>query len=433
MQRVLIISYYWPPSGGVGVLRCLKFVKYLHNFGWEPVVYSPFNANYLLRDNTNFKDIPEDVELLKGPIVEPFSAYKFLSGRKKDDPTDPVHVRNKKHFIDNFAIWVRGNFFIPDARCLWIRPSVRYLKKYLKEHPVDAIFTDGPPHTNTLIGMKLSSELGIPWLADFQDPWTQADYYQRYKIMYWANKRHHRLEQKVFQTAGKITIASPSWAKNLEQIGARNVGVIYYGYDEDDFKKRVPVPDPDFTIVHTGQLGFDRNPDVLFHVLKELKNELAGFAAHLKLVFAGNIDFSVKKEIVENGLGENFCDQGFVTRDRALQLNMNARLLLLPLNKSGNADGRIPGKLFENLRTGRPILCLGPSDSDVARIIETCRAGICLSYYDRDQIKKFLTTQYEQFLAGKNYSKPCNIAHFSNEEQTRVLSQYLNQLVGSHA
>ncbi|NLU39155.1 MAG: glycosyltransferase family 4 protein [Bacteroidales bacterium] len=433
MKRVLIISYYWPPSGGVGVLRCLKFVKYLHNFGWEPVVYSPFNANYLLRDNTNFKDIPEDLELLKGPIVEPFSAYKFLSGRKKDDPTDPVHVRNKKHFIDNFAIWVRGNFFIPDARCLWIRPSVRYLKKYLKEHPVDAIFTDGPPHTNTLIGMKLSSELGIPWLADFQDPWTQADYYQRYKIMYWANKRHHRLEQKAFQTAGKITIASPSWAKNLEQIGARNVGVIYYGYDEDDFKKRVPVPDPDFTIVHTGQLGFDRNPDVLFHVLKELKNELAGFAAHLKLVFAGNIDFSVKKEIVENGLGENFCDQGFVTRDRALQLNMNARLLLLPLNKSGNADGRIPGKLFENLRTGRPILCLGPSDSDVARIIETCRAGISFSYNDRDRIKKFLTTQYEQFLAGEHYSQPCNIAHFSNEEQTRVLSQYLNQLVDSHA
>ncbi len=433
MNRVLIISYYWPPSGGVGVLRCLKFAKYLRNFGWEPVVYSPSNANYLLRDDVNFKDIPDCIELLESPIIEPFGAYKFLSGRTKDDPTDPVHIRNKKHFIDNFAIWVRGNFFIPDARCLWVKPSVRFLKKYLKEHPVDAIFTDGPPHTNTLIGMKLSSELDIPWLADFQDPWTQADYYQRYKIMYWANKRHHKLEQKVFQTARKITIASPSWAKDLEQIGAHDVSVIYYGYDEDDFKNRKPVPDQNFTIVHTGQLGFDRNPDVLFRVLNELKSERIGFTAHLKLVFAGNIDFSVRKEIIENGLQENFCDQGFVTRDKAIQLNMNARLLLLPLNKSENADGRIPGKLFENLRTGRPILCLGPEDSDVAKIIGTYRAGICLPYNDHAQIKRFVTSQYEHFLKGENYLQRFNIAHFSNEEQTRVLSQYLNQLIDSHA
>ena len=200
MKRVLIISYHWPPSGGVGVLRCLKFSKYLRQFGWEPVVYIPMNANYLLRDDSNRKDIPDNIEILRHSIREPFGLFKLVSGRKKDDPADPVHVRQKKSFIDNFAIWVRGNFFIPDARCLWIKPSVRYLKRYLKDHPVEAIFTDGPPHTNTVIGQRLSSELGIPWLADFQDPWTQVDYYKLYKIGKLADRRHKTLEQQAFKT-----------------------------------------------------------------------------------------------------------------------------------------------------------------------------------------------------------------------------------------
>lgn len=432
MRKVLIISYYWPPSGGVGVLRSLKFTKYLRHFGWEPVVYTPSNADYLLRDFTNFKDIPKNLEILKHPIKEPFGVYKFLSGRKQDDPTDPVHVKSKKRFIDNFAIWVRGNFFIPDARCHWIKPSVRYLKKYLKEHPVDVIFTDGPPHTNTMIGMKLSKELGIPWLADFQDPWTQADYYQRYKIMYPADRYHHKLEQQVFKTARKITIASPSWAKDLEAIGVKNVDVIYYGYDEDDFKGLKPVPDDDFTITHTGLMGFDRNPEELFTVLKELKTELPGFKDHLKLNFAGNIDLSVKQSIEKYGLKENFNNLGFINRDKAIQLTMNARVLLLPLNKSENAYGRIPGKLFENLRTGRPILCFGPQNSDVARILEECNAGVCVDYNDQKQIKEFITGQYHKYLQGESQSAPRDIGKYSNEEQTRILSKHLNQLHNSN-
>jgi glycosyltransferase involved in cell wall biosynthesis len=429
MKKVLIISYYWPPSGGVGVLRSLKFTKYLRQFDWEPIIYAPSNANYLLSDYSNVKDIPAGIKLLKHPIREPYKLFKILSGRKKDDPTDPVHVRQRKSFIDNFSIWVRGNFFIPDARCLWIKPSVNFLKKYLQDHPVDAIFTDGPPHTNTMIGQKLSSELNIPWLADFQDPWTQADYYKLYKISMWADKHHKRLEQRVFKTAHKITIASPSWAIDLETIGARNVDVLYYGFDEDDFCKIAQHIDAYFSITHTGLFSYDRNPDVFLKVLKDLKNELPNFNEKLKLNFAGNIDLTIRKSIVENGLQQNFNDLGFIERPEAIQLIVNAHLLLLPLNKVENVDGRIPGKFYEYLRAKRPILCLGPQNTDVARIIKEYEAGECIGYDDYEQMKSYIKEQYELYLKGENYFSAKNLEEYSIENQTRILSGYLNQIV----
>lgn len=429
MKKVLIISYYWPPSGGVGVLRCLKFSKYLRQFGWEPIVYAPSNANYLLFDYSNLKDIPADIEALKYPIWEPYKLFKILSGRKKDDPTDPVHVRQKKSFIDDFSIWVRGNFFIPDARCLWIKPSVKFLKNYLEDHPVDAIFTDGPPHTNTMIGQKLSTELTIPWLADFQDPWTQADYYRLYKIAKWADNRHKKMEQRVFKTAHKITIASPSWAKDLEKIGAQQVDVLYYGFDEDDFRKVTPQIDSDFTITHTGLFSNDRNPEVFFNVLKDLKNEIPAFNERLKLNFAGNIDLTVRKSIVKTGLQQNFNDLGFVDREKAIQLIVNAQLLLLPLNKAENADGRIPGKFYEYLRATRPILCLGPQNSDVARILNEYEAGESIEYEYYEHIKAYIKERYELYLKGENILSAKNLEKFSIENQTRILSQYLNQIM----
>lgn len=429
MKRVLIISYYWPPSGGVGVLRCLKFTKYLGKFNWEPIVYAPLNANYLLYDYSNLKEIPDTLEVLKHSIWEPFKLYKFFSGRKKDDPTDPVHVRQKKSFVDNLAIWVRGNFFIPDARCFWINPSVSFLKKYLHEHPVDAILTDGPPHTNTLIGQKLSVDLGIPWLADFQDPWTQTDYYKLYRITNLADRRHKKLEQDVFKTAHKITIASPSWAKDLESIGAKNVEVIYYGYDEEDFKGLTQSIDEDFTIVHAGLMSFDRNPVTFFTVLRDLKNEIQGFNRRLKLKFAGNIDLSIRNSIVENGLQNNFKDEGFIDRYKAIQLTLNAQLLLLPLNKSENVDGRIPGKLYENLRAKRPILCLGPESSDVALILKECNAGVCIDYDDYKHLKKYILQRYELYLKGENMISTQGFEQYSNENQTKILSNLLNQII----
>ncbi|MDD2634633.1 MAG: glycosyltransferase [Bacteroidales bacterium] len=430
MKKVLIISYYWPPSGGIGVHRCLKFVKYLQDYGWEPIVYAPENAQYPYFDETNYKHIPENITILKRKIFEPFNLFKKLSGRKKTDQANPVYVRDRKlSKIDKFAIWIRGNFFIPDARCFWIKPSLRYLKKYIKENPVDAIFTDGPPHTNTEIGRRLSQDTGIPWLMDFQDPWTQVDYYDMLKIGKRANKKHHKLEQLAFKTAKKTTIVSPTWKKDLEKIGAKNVDVIVWGYDEDDFKHKTPEHDRDFSIVHAGQLGYDRRPDVFIKLLGDIKKENPEFGQNLKLKFAGIVDYAIVEMIKNSGLEDNFVPLGNISRPQAIELTQKAHVLLLPLNIADNAKGRIPGKLFENMKAMRPILCLGPTDSDVAAIITETNTGKAFEYDDYQNQKEYLLNIYQNFKSGKNTIQAKNLEQYTNRNLTEILAGFLDQLV----
>ncbi len=430
MKKVLIITYHWPPSGGIGVLRCLKIAKYLHHFGWEPVIYAPLNAQYEFLDETNFKDIPSGITILKHPIREPFNLFKKVSGRKQTDSQNPVYLSHrKKSLVDRLAIWVRGNFFIPDARCLWIKPSVRVLSAYLNKHKVDAIFSDGPPHTNTVIAMRLAQKFNIPWLADFQDPWTQVDYYTMFPISRWADTIHRRLEQQVFSTAAKITIASPTWAADLERIGAKNVSPLYYGYDEDDFANLTALGQTQqFSIVHAGLLGADRHPGTLLNVLADLNRELPGFSGHLKIKLAGLVDYSITNLITQLGLDANYEYQGKLTRPAALQLVYEAALLLLPLNKAHNAQGRIPGKLFELLRANHPILCLGPANADSANIVQQCQAGSTFDYDDYNGIKQFITQQYQQFLTAQVMNNAGNYQQYSNYEQTRLVAEYLNHI-----
>jgi len=430
MKKVLIISYYWPPSGGIGVHRCLKFAKYLQDFGWEPIIYAPLNAQYPYFDETNFKHIPENMTVLRRKIFEPFNLFKKLSGRKKSDSANPVYVRDRKlRKIDNLAIWIRGNFFIPDARCFWIKPSVRYLKKYLKENPVDAIFTDGPPHTNTEIGRRLSEETGIPWLMDFQDPWTQVDYYDMLKIGRRANKNHHKLEQKAFKTAKKTTIVSPTWKKDLESIGAKNVDVIVWGYDEDDFTSKQPTFDNHFSIVHAGQLGYDRRPDTLIKLLGDLKRDIPEFGKMLKLKFAGTVDYAIVEMIKSAGLEENYFPLGNISRPQAIELTLQAQILLLPLNIADNAKGRIPGKLFENMRAKRPIVCLGPTDSDVAEIITKTNTGRAFEYDNYENLKIHILDLFEKFKSKTNIINAKDLEQYTNRNLTRILAIYLDEMV----
>lgn len=431
MKKVLIVTYYWPPSGGIGVNRCLKFAKYLRKFGWEPVIYTAKNPNYPFIDEENLKQVPEGITVIKRPIIEPFSAFKFLSGRKKDDAmSNPIHVRRKKSkFIDDISIWIRGNFFIPDARSLWVKPSVKFLLKYLKENPVDAILSDGPPHTNTLIACRVSEKANIPWLMDFQDPWTQVDYYNLFKLTRWADRKHRKLEQESFIQARKTTIASPSWKKDLESIGAKNVDAIFWGYDEEDFEELRKKQDEKFTISHAGILGYDRCPDTFFKILNDLKSEIKGFTEDMQLNLAGMVDYSIFKSVKENDLENNLNHLGTISRKEALSLVLNSRLLLLPINKAENAKGRIPGKLFELLRTGNTILYLGIRNSDVENIINKTGRGKCFEYDDYDGIKTFLIEKYKEYKKGITKDYTFDISKYSVENQTKRIAGYLDEII----
>ncbi len=426
----MIISYYWPPAGGIGVLRCLKFVKYLRECGWEPVVFTPKNADYPYYDDGNFKDIPEGVKIIKRPIWEPFKLFKLITRRKDVPLNNIIHVRDRKSIFDNLGIWVRGNFFIPDARSFWIKPSVKYLIQYLKENPVDAILTDGPPHTNTVIGTQVSRALNIPHLADFQDPWTQVDYYELFKIGKNADATHKRLEQETFKTAKKITIASPSWKKDIEKIGAKNVDVVYYGYDEDDFRDIKVKADDKFTICHAGLLGYDRNPNNLFEVLKNLSENEHGFKDDLKIKLLGQIDIKVQESIIKSGLESNLLNLGTVNRKVALQEISNSWILLLPLNKADNVNGRIPGKFFEYIRAKRPIISFGPHSTDVNNIMQEYNLGINIDYSKTEMLAHFILEQYKNFKDSKfnTVQSSKDISVFSNSNQTKLIGKYLDEI-----
>ncbi len=428
-KKVLIITYHWPPSGGITVLRCLKFAKYLRNFGWEPIIFTAKNASYQVVDYHNEKDIPENIELHQVPIFEPINAFKKISGRKKNEALQNItsNSTKKRTLIDKLGMWVRGNFFIPDARYRWIKPSIKYLSLYLEKNPVDAILTDGPPHTNTVIGLELSKKFGIPWLADFQDPWTQVDYYEKLYIGKRADKKHKLLEQEVFQNAQKITIASPTWKKDLESIGAKNVDVIFYGYDEEDFKTYRPIASDKFIIFHGGLLGNDRNPSQLFKALQALIQENPSLRSLIQIELAGEVDIAVIESIKKYNLESNLTLLGMISRKEVMQKYAQSSLLLLPINQAKNAQGRVPGKLFEMLRSQKPILVFGPNNGDVKQIVESKTRGISYEYEDFHGIYQFLklALDQKQFI---NFSPEENVDEFSNEQITGKIARYLDEI-----
>ena len=425
-KRVLVISYYWPPAGGISVLRSLKIVKYLRDFGWEPVVFTASNAHYPYLDEGGLADVPKNLEILKLPIIEPFKLFKWLTGRKKTDPLNSiVQIKDdKSSWFDLIGIYLRGNFFIPDARALWIQPSVKYLKNYLSTHPVDAIFSDGPPHTNTVIAYQLKKELGIPWLMDFQDPWTQADYYQMMPIGRRASIQHRTMEQECLHAANKTTIASNTWKKDLESIGATNVEVLYYGYDEDDFKQlQKNKPQDTFDIIHIGLIGHDRAPVDLMEVIEKIKS-----SKPIRLRLAGQIDQTVKKQLKQIAHHVQIDFLGIVSRKDALQLAMNAHLLILLLNQAENAQGRLPGKLYEYLRTYNPILALGPPASDAHKILKECNAGICCAYEDQKSQAAYINLMMRQDTSTVLTDNP-TVLNYSNKSQTQKVAQYLEEIL----
>jgi glycosyltransferase involved in cell wall biosynthesis len=434
MKKVLYIIYYWPPCGGISVLRNLKFVKYFRDFGWEPVVYAPENANYPVIDETTFKDIPPGVEVLKTPVIEPFGIFNLLQGKKKDERVKDVFlVRDEKPGLAHkLGVWVRGNFFIPDARMLWINPSVRYLRKYLRSHHVDAMISYGPPHSTHRIAYALKQEFGIPWVADFQDPWTEIDYFEKFMLTDFARNKHKRQEQEVLKTADKVVMVSKSWCQDLAALGGRPVGYIPFGFDHDDFNQKNPISaDPKFTISHFGTLGIDRNPEELWTVLAELSAEDPEFRNALQIDLAGVVDYSIFEAIEKNGLKSNLQYHLFLTKDKVVPHMLSSAILLLLLNKGFgeyNVKGRIPAKLFEYLGSKRPIMVIGNSGSDVARIIAETNGGITIDYPDHQALKNTITEFYKAWKEGRQLYLPEHIEEYNFRNLTGKMAGLLDEI-----
>lgn len=414
MKKVLIITYYWPPSGGSGVQRWLKMSKYLPEAGWQPVIYTAENAEYPVEDPSLEKDISPDAIVIKRPIVEPYSAYKKFLGIKKDKKIKAgfLSTEEKSSFKENIARWIRGNLFIPDARCWWVRPSVKYLLSYLANNPVDAVISTGPPHSMHLIGLKLREKTGLPWIADFRDPWTEIDFYDELRLTRWADRKQREMEREVLTKATKVVTVSHNWAEGLEQLGAKNVVVIENGFDfsPEKLKKTVPLTKK-FTISHVGIIGPSRNAPNLWKVLGQMVRETDTFKNDLEIRLIGQADFSVTKSLQENGLSPNSVIMPYIPHEEVMNKQFESQILLLLINNTKNSKGILTGKFYEYLYAGRPILAIGPLDSDIAKVIRETNSGEIVSYDDIPGIKNKISKFYDQYLSNELHKREQSDIH----------------------
>jgi len=427
-RRVLIISYYWPPSGGAGVQRWLKFVKYLRAFGWEPVVYIPENPEYPAIDESLAKDIPDGIEILKTPIWEPYSFYKKLIGAGKGERINAGFLSEKKRpgLPEQFSIWLRGNFFIPDARKFWIRPSVRYLSNYLKMHPVDAIVSTGPPHSMHMIALGVKKKTGLPWLADFRDPWTNIDFYHELMLTTLADKKHHKQELSVLTQADEVVVISNSMKSDFIAIHDREYSVITNGYDEDDVLTENIVIDKKFTISHIGTMVKTRNPEILWKVLNAEAENSQDFASNLEIKLVGSVDYSVSASIENAGLGKFVNKVSYLPHNEVIRVQQQSQVLLLLINETPNAKVILPGKFFEYMATHRPILCIGPADGDAARVISETKSGYVVENSDVKAMQQAIRQLYANFKSGNSVVDSRGIEKFSRKQLTARLAERLD-------
>ena len=437
-KKILIITYYWPPAGGPGVQRWLKFAKYLPEFGWKPVIYTPENPSYPLLDETLLKEVPENLEIVRTKIWEPYQIAEKLNKSNKKFKGGQFDVGENQNWKSKLSIWVRGNFFIPDARVFWVKPSVKFLKKYLTENHFDAFVTTGPPHSMHLIGLGLKKEFpNLKWIADFRDPWTEISYYKHLKLTKKSDKKHRELEEQVFKTADITLATSYTDAENFAKKGA-NAVCITNGFDVDvkslsrEVVQSANASDDftnsqlnKFTLSYIGVLEQLRNPEILWQVLESLVRENEDFRKDFELKFAGRIDDKILNHIKDLKLKKSVRNLGYLSHNKAVSEMQNSDILLITNFPQESSKGIIPGKIFEYLATGKQILSFGPKDADVQRILEKTNAGKHFSYSEKENLEKFILEKYELWKTGSLVSNGSNIEEFSRKNLTRKLSEIL--------
>jgi glycosyltransferase involved in cell wall biosynthesis len=433
MKKVLIITYYWPPAGGGGVQRWVKFVKYLKDFGWDPVVYTVENPDYPITDLSLGNELPANITVLKHPIIEPYGIYKSLTGKKKNDKIDANFLSQGKklHWKDKLAVWIRGNIFIPDARFLWIKPSVRYLSKYILQHQMDAVISTGPPHSCHLIAYHLNQKFDIPWIVDYRDPWTQIDYFDDLGLTRWGRDRHITLEKKVLDHCDIIVTVGKTMALDLKTVTDNRTEVITNGFDESDRVGQKISLDHNFSITYIGTMNDARNPVVLWKALHRLKTENHPLCEELIVNLVGKPESVVSDSVKMYQVDGLVNYIGYVPHKEAISYQNSAQILLLVINRTTNNASILTGKIFEYLASGRPVLCIGPADGDAAEIIHEAKAGTVVDYEDVDAVIHFLKQNYEKFKLGKLTSKVSNIETYSRRALTGKYAELLNEITRS--
>ncbi len=422
MKKVLVITYYWPPAGGPGVQRWLKFVKYLPDFGVEPLVYIPQNPNYPIVDPKLMEEVPQGVRIIKHPIVEPYAWASLWSKKKVGTLSSGIIQEKNPSFMERCLLWIRGNLFIPDARKYWVRPSIKYLSKIIEEEGIRTLISTGPPHSLHLIGLGLKKRHDIQWIADFRDPWTSIGYHKNLRLTARAQRKHASLEGEVLRSADKVVVTSGTTKEEFRALTDRPIKVITNGFEGE---AKSQVLDREFTISHIGSLSNGRNPLGLWKAIAELREENRAFAERVKIRLAGLVGEEVLQSIADHKLEPLTERLGYLPHERVSGLQGGSQVLLLVEIDSIETRGIIPGKLFEYLNARRPILAIGPKEWEAGSLVEETGAGVFLGHGEVEALKAVLLEWFTAYQRDALHSDARGIEKFHRRALTESLANFI--------
>lgn len=423
MKHALLLTFYWPPGGGTGVHRWLRFSQFFQENGWDLTVYCPENAAWPIRDEALGAQIHPSITELKRPIFEP---HAYLSKSKSGNGGGVI--RNEKSgILSRLIVWIRGNLFIPDARMFWIRPSVRFLTTYLRENPeITTIISSGPPHSMHIIARRLKKKFPhLKWVADFRDPWTEIDFYSDLNIGERADRKHRKLEKAVLTEADKVISVSQACADGLAAIGKRSVEVVTNGFIFPSFDPKKVKLDSQFTIAHFGSMPMGRNPEVLWKALEIIVREDTSFAKKLSIRLYGSVDFEVFNRIEHYGLTRFVSHISNVSHGESIALQQSTAVLLLVGNNTGNVKGILTGKVFEYMGAKRPIFTVGEAESNLESVIKETQSGKFVDFDDTEMAVLVLKDWFEQFENERLYSYPVGLEKYASDV---IIKQLLDEL-----
>lgn len=430
MKRFLFVTYYFPPAGGPSVQRIIRIIQHMTGMGWEPVVLTVKNGDYTSLDPSLEKVIPPQVNIIRTDIFEPYNFYRFFLGKKKDDkiPLAVLSSHKKAGWKEKIANFIRANFFIPDGRIGWHRFGVKAGVHAIKENAdIKLILSSGPPHTVHLIARKIAQKTGLPFVADFRDPWVNIEFYSEIKRSALTVAMDHWLEGKVIRDAAATIAVSPG-CLDLITHGHKNTDrsrfhIIYNGFDPEAFPARIPKPLKDkFTITYIGNLPYSRFTPAFYQAIRDLNINSHISPDSFQLRFYGNIDSAARSEIDSYEISDMVRFNKFIPHESAIEKICESHLLLLVINNSATKKAIVTGKLFEYLASQRHIVAVGPIDGDAAKILQETGVGSIFDYDDIAGMKEFLLTHYSNWQKGNwQPTDTRKIDTYSRAEQLKIL------------
>lgn len=428
MKKVLIITYYWPPAGGAGVQRALKFAKYLPDFGWQPVILTVENPDCPVVDKTLLKDIPDSCKVYRTKTVEPFELYKKLTGKQKGYkiPSDVLTKSQNLTFTERLSQWVRFNLFIPDAKIGWMFYAVSEAKKIIRDENIDIILSTSPPPTVSMVAKRIANSNKLRWIADFRDPWLEIVHYQNVKRNWLTKFIDGKFERSVLKKADHLLTISNDIVKLFKsKVGEKNYSVIPNGFDESDFKVISSKKNSSFIIAYTGVITKTRVPYVFLNAMEKLIT-IDGIK-DIKFVIAGRTCPEFTNELSEKNIDSYVEERGFLPHHESTQILQNSDILLLVIDNVPNNKGFLTGKIFEYLGSKTPIYAIGPVDGEAREIITETNSGKMIDYSDDDGAYILLKEMYSDWK--KDIEKyNFNIEKYSRRNQAKQLSKILEEL-----